>query len=263
MKSFTQINSTASNYSGVRPSINYGNVIDQKRYIYALNYVNGKKILDCATGIGWGAFIMANAGAQSVMGIDISSNAIRDAIEFYPHNKILYKVASPDELILEYRFDVITCFETIEHVDDALKFLSSLHNLAHKETVFLLSTPNEYCTGVINGLPANPYHAKEFSKIELLKLIEDSGWKVDAYLGQHLLKRDSPQVLQYRKFNKNYWRNYKLTKKLGFTFKVFSRLKNYIIPAKIDPALFECTPRECDEHHEPVCHYFQLSIKNS
>ena len=48
-----ELNINASNISGARANVSYGNILDQKRYIYALNFVRGKDVLDCACGIGW------------------------------------------------------------------------------------------------------------------------------------------------------------------------------------------------------------------
>lgn len=263
MKPYSIINSIAPNASGARPNVQYGNIIDQRRYIYALRYVHGRSVLDCASGIGWGAFLMANAGAKKVVGVDLSRHAIADSIKYFAHPCLIFKVSTPEDLIDEDKFDVITCFETIEHVDDPIKFLSALRDLAHDKTVCLLSTPNVYCTGLVDGHPANPYHAKEYSRLELLDLFESAGWEVDEYLGQHIIEKYSAQVINYRKFNMNYWRNYRMRKILGVPFGFFLRLISAIGYNLVDPASSENAIQSCQSHQEPVYHLFRLSLKHA
>lgn len=79
----SEINSNAKNTSGARADISYGNIYDQKRYFYALNFIREKDVLDCVCGIGWGSCLIANGGAKSVTGIDLSAVAIESAKEYY------------------------------------------------------------------------------------------------------------------------------------------------------------------------------------
>ena len=51
-------NKLASNKSGVRSDFLYRNILDQKRYIEVLKFVRGKRILDCACGVGWGSYVI-------------------------------------------------------------------------------------------------------------------------------------------------------------------------------------------------------------
>src|SRR5262249_62217038 len=52
------------------------------RYAYAATLVRCKRVLDLATGEGYGSKILA-AAASSVIGIDIDENAVRHAAEKY------------------------------------------------------------------------------------------------------------------------------------------------------------------------------------
>ncbi len=176
-------NLNASNASGVRANISYGNILDQKRYIYALKYIKNKVVLDCACGIGWGTFLMANAGAKSVLGVDLSPNAIEAAERFYSADNLEFVKGSLGDVKSEMKFDIITSFETLEHVDNPVDFLKHLRIYLKPNGVLLLSTPNGYCFKDENDKPYNPYHLNEFKKDELLSLLVNSGWCVDDYLG--------------------------------------------------------------------------------
>lgn len=260
MENCETLNKTASNASGVRPNFQYGNILDQKRYIYALNNVRDKKVLDCACGVGWGSYLMANAGAAKVVGLDISDKAIDTAREYYSNKKILYQVGTPSQVDRNEKFDIITSFETIEHAKSPLSFLLSLRELAHEDTVCFLSTPNSYCTGLYRGKTCNPYHFKEYSKDELLVLFENSGWAVDDYLGQHPIKEESEELELYHEFNLNYWLELERSVKYGLIYtlpkKIYRRLfRSYLT----DPALTsDCNPSPVKERFQPVYHFFIL-----
>jgi ubiquinone/menaquinone biosynthesis C-methylase UbiE len=63
-------------------------------------------------------------------------------------------------------FDVVTSFETIEHVD-ANRYLSEIERVLKPGGLLVLSTPQS-CLGHI---PANPHHEHEFSFEQLKETI--------------------------------------------------------------------------------------------
>ncbi len=80
-----KLNQIASNQSGVRANVMYGNILDQERYIKSLSYVKNKDVLDCACGIGWGSYLIANVGANHVTSVDLSEEAISAAKNYFNH----------------------------------------------------------------------------------------------------------------------------------------------------------------------------------
>ena len=62
------------------------------RYIIANHWTKGKKVIDAATGMGYGAGILLSLGAKSVTGIDIDEDGVRDANNIYQSPNINYKV---------------------------------------------------------------------------------------------------------------------------------------------------------------------------
>ena len=260
METGHKLNKNATNKSGVRSDYLYGNILDQKRYIFALKYVHNKTVLDCACGVGWGSFLMANAGAKGVYGIDISESAIRSSRKYFNHENITYKKCDPYDLSQDYKFDLITSFETIEHVENPLRFLKSLRQLSQKNTILLLSTPNAYCFKYKDHKPYNPYHLNEFSKDELDKMFFESDWVVQKYLGQFPISKKSHMINKYRKFIRQYWKYNKLIKTYKLPAKLILKL---LIKSKFldlsDPAhLSDCVPCQILVDKEPAYHYYVL-----
>src|SRR5215813_7713768 len=89
------------------------------RYIYASMLVKDKRVLDLACGEGYGSKILS-AAAASVLGIDIDEKVIRHASEKYgcDHLRFISGSIAAVPIHDDHSFDVITCFEAIEHVED-------------------------------------------------------------------------------------------------------------------------------------------------
>lgn len=232
MKS-SERNLSAKNTSGARANVSYGNIFDQKRYFYALNFIRDKDVLDCACGIGWGSCLLANGGAKSVTGVDLSDVAIQSAQTFYSADKLKFIFGTANDIDPDVKFDVITSFETLEHVDDPIDYLKSLKKHLKPGGLLLLSTPNGFCFKHEQDKPYNPYHLDEFTKDELLRLLEQSGWRCDKYLGQHPMKADSDEVVDYRNFTKSYWSANKYSQKYGLLYRILNRVYTELASAKV------------------------------
>ena len=251
-----ELNLNASNTSGARANIAYGNILDQKRYIYALNFIRDKDVLDCACGIGWGACLLANGGAKSVVGLDLSPNAIESARVFYSAVNNKFILGTLSDIDSDAEFDVITSFETLEHVDDPVSFLKSLRKTLKPGGLLLLSTPNGYCFKYEKDKPYNPYHLNEFTKEELFELLGKAGWCVNEYMGQYPIQENSEEVITYRNFIRRYWSNNKLAQKYGLFFRVLNRVYTQFYGAFGDPAhKTDCNPVLIKSRFEPAYHF--------
>ena len=135
-----------------------------QRYRAVLDIAKGKKVLDAACGSGYGTALMA-ATAQSVTGIDISTEAISYASKRYAKlSNVRYVEASIAELPFEeHSFDVIVSFETIEHVNEEMQnsFLREIKRCLKKDGILVMSSPDKR---TYSDLPNfnNEFHVKEF-----------------------------------------------------------------------------------------------------
>lgn len=127
----------------------------RSRYSFAKKYIRNKdKVLDAACGTGY-----------ETIGVGIDNDP--EAIAFAKsHYKAEFVVASVLDMPFESNsFDVVTSFETIEHVD-ANKFLTEVKKVLKRNGTLILSTPRE------NGPSNSPYHIKEFTAKELEILLK-------------------------------------------------------------------------------------------
>jgi len=135
----------------------------QARYQWAAAAVRGRTVLDAGCGAGYGTVILANAGAQRAIGVDLSAHAIADARALDPPTAVDYSVADLHDLPFESQaFDVVVCFEAIEHMHDVEGAIDEFQRVLRPDGLLLISSPNR---GIYPG--GNPYHLNELTSEEL------------------------------------------------------------------------------------------------
>lgn len=158
------------------------------RYLFAVDFFadKGKKLIDVACAEGFGACVLSDGGYE-VVGADVNANYVEKA-RGRSNGKFFVLDFEKDEFPAEMQnADGAICFETIEHLNDGKKLLSSLYSAVRRGGYVLLSFPNDRFEKVDeNGINYDPYHLKIYSEREMLSLVESVGFeKVDEY-GQGL-----------------------------------------------------------------------------
>lgn len=146
------------------------------RYQLASQLVAGKTVLDVASGSGYGSHLLAKAGAKEVIGVDIDKAAVAEASKNYTAANLRFVVDSAEELaeIADNSVELVTSFETIEHLPNPEKYLQALHRVLTPNGLALISTPNRLVFG-----QKNPFHIKEFTKEEFLKILTNHFFSVE------------------------------------------------------------------------------------
>jgi ubiquinone/menaquinone biosynthesis C-methylase UbiE len=146
------------------------------RYEVGREYVTGKIVLDVASGSGYGTKILSH-DAKKVYGVDISSSAINYAKKYYANNNLEYRVGEGSQLPVEDNsIEVVTSFETIEHIADYKKFLKEVKRVLTNDGQFIVSTPND-----LEFTQGNHFHLHQFNEEELIGLLKEQYKYVDAY----------------------------------------------------------------------------------
>jgi SAM-dependent methyltransferase len=113
----------------------------------------GKKFLD--VGCAYGGFLVAFArsGAKHVTGLDINPALLRLAsanLEDHNVSAALHEQNLLDPQVLELgTFDIITCNDVIEHVENPALALSHLSSLLGEGGVLYMEIPNHYFAGFL------------------------------------------------------------------------------------------------------------------
>ncbi len=116
-----------------------------ERYRFAQQWVYGRDVLDIACGSGYGAKLLAASGASHVIGVDISEHALNVALEGYG-GQVVFELGEVTDYGETDTFDVVTCFETIEHVFHADTALHNLRRVLRPGGLLLISSPNRPAT---------------------------------------------------------------------------------------------------------------------
>jgi ubiquinone/menaquinone biosynthesis C-methylase UbiE len=149
-----------------------------KRYEFARPWCEGKEVLDAGCGVGYGSAFLAER-ARRVVGVDRSDEAIEYARRRYASPNVEFEVG--DLLRLEqpdHSFDVVSSFETIEHLADQERFLAEVRRVLRPDGVFVVSTPRVDTT---DAAPANPFHERELSAGEFERLLRGRFEQVELY----------------------------------------------------------------------------------
>ena len=140
------------------------------RYIFANHWTKNKKVIDAATGKGYGAGILLSLGAKSVTGIDIDEEGVKDANKIYQSPNCTFKVCDIFNLKKDFKeneFDVCTSIETFEHLPPE-KIDEYLQNLKYvtKEHIVITTPRRKTPTWVYNGgTHLYEYDANEFTEV--------------------------------------------------------------------------------------------------
>lgn len=140
------------------------------RYVLAMDNVVDKDVLDIACGSGYGMYLMSYL-AKSVSGYDYSQVAIDEAKKFPYRCDACLEVRNLEEekSLANHKhelFDVVTCFETIEHVKNPYNLLQQIKNVTKQGGVIYISTPND-----LDHTDDNKWHKCHFDVFTLREAI--------------------------------------------------------------------------------------------
>ncbi len=145
------------------------------RYALAARFAAGARVLDLACGEGFGPALLA-AEAREVVGVDIDPRTVEHATAHYPINNLHFTVGSmiDSELLAGAEpFDVITCFEALEHVEEQDTLIAVVRRLLASGGLFLTSTPDVTVYSHEHGND-NPFHVRELTEPQFQALLGGS-----------------------------------------------------------------------------------------
>jgi len=163
-----------------------------KRYEFASRYAKEKVALDIACGTGYGSSLILLSGAKKVMGVDISPEAVDFARTKYKMSELEFTVGNILNIDFPRNyFDLVLCFETIEHVKNPEKACSELQRVLKPDGLLTISSPNRKLTSPgksINDSPSNLFHTIEYLPHEFLLLLNKYFESIEVY-GQRAVNK--------------------------------------------------------------------------
>jgi 2-polyprenyl-3-methyl-5-hydroxy-6-metoxy-1,4-benzoquinol methylase len=140
----------------------------RQRYEFAAGLCAGKRVLDLCCGSGYGTEILA-ARTLEVVGVDNDAATVETARATLGRESLNVSFELADAVALlggdiAGRFDVVVCFEGLEHLQDLDRALRLLREHAERGVRIVASVPN----GKLFG-EDNPFHVTEFGYDEAIK----------------------------------------------------------------------------------------------
>lgn len=157
------------------------------RYLWAADEcrsIPDSEVADVACANGYGTLILSKS-SKSVHGFDRSAEYISRAPKAENLEYVVCDLDSFSPEGYEDRFDLITCFETVEHVKKPDSLVKLLHGMLKPGGTLLISFPNSvYEKTDEYGLNKDEYHLHVFEKEEMLNLLRSTGFEIADVLGQ-------------------------------------------------------------------------------
>ncbi len=179
------------------------------RYRWASQLVPGRtRVLDAGCGMAYGTALLAASGAAETVGVDLAEEVLDGVRQDMPAGVVLLagdvrRLAFDDGI-----FDLVVCFEVIEHVSEPGQVLDELRRVLAPDGVLVISSPNRdtYPQG-------NPHHIHEFNPPELeselgrrfgrVRMVHQHTWITSGVVTSDLFLRggdeDAGQAVHVRK----------------------------------------------------------------
>ena len=139
------------------------------RYAWAARLAPGRRVLDAGCGLGYGSRMLRRAGAAEVVAVDIAE-AVIEAAGADAEPGLSFTVGDVGDLDFEDgSFDLVVCFEVIEHVHDQRRVIGELVRVLAPDGLLVLSSPNRAVY-----VPGNPHHVHEYLPDELHAALAES-----------------------------------------------------------------------------------------
>ncbi len=153
-------------------------------YDFTLPYVQGKRVLDFGCGTGYGAHRIA-ASCASVMGVDVSADAVSYAQSRYSAPNLEFRTLPPVEdaplPFADGSIEVVLSFQVIEHVPEPAAYLSEVRRVLADDGVFIVATPDRSTRLLSRQRPWNRYHVYEWAPDEFDRLLRDHFGRVEMH----------------------------------------------------------------------------------
>ena len=140
------------------------------RYAIAARFVAGLRVLDIASGEGYGSLLLAESAA-TVIGVDIDAETVAEARQRYVRGNLSFAEGSAAAMPLpDASVDVVVSFETLEHHDQHEEMFREIRRVLVPGGLCIVSTPDRVVYSEQTDY-RNPFHVKELSTTEFRELV--------------------------------------------------------------------------------------------
>lgn len=144
------------------------------RYWWAARLARGRRALDAGCGLGYGAAMLADAGASAVAAVDIGETVVEAARARVPEG-VSCHVGDVRELPFDDdAFDLIVCFQVIEHVEGQDRALDELRRVLAPGGLLAISWSNRELEAALRQRWANVRLLRQHNFVANALLMDDA-----------------------------------------------------------------------------------------
>lgn len=171
-------------------------VAHESIYLYFASLAQGKRVLDAGCGCGYGSRILADAGAMSVVAIDIDARSIRYGRRHFAHRAVEFAVADCQALnVASSSFDLVVSSNVLEHLESPEAFLRSVGTALSPGGKVALAVPPITFAEALAQHHAIHYHRSNLTVDQWLALFDHCGWRADVIAHRY---PPDPQLPNFR-----------------------------------------------------------------
>lgn len=149
---------------------------------------------DIFCGNGYGSYLISKENPKTTLiAIDGSEEAIILAKDSYqtPNIDFQHKLF-PFEFV-HNNLNFVISFESIEHIEDDLRFFDDLYNSLKQNGLLFLSVPNEAIISLTKN--KHPFHIRHYTKEQVLKISEKYNLSLLKFYGQDVYVLEDGKVV--------------------------------------------------------------------
>ena len=146
------------------------------RYRFAVEFCNGKDILEVACGAGQGLGYVARH-ARRVVGGDYTEDLVRDAKRYYKDRVELHILDAHQLPYKDKSFDVVILYESLYYLAKPEIFVEEARRVLREPGVLLIASVNKDWS----EFNPSPFSTNYYSVPEVNKLLEKNGFSVECY----------------------------------------------------------------------------------
>lgn len=137
--------------------------------MFARQMVSGARVLDVGCGTGYGAEVLR--GYSSYTGVDLSEESLANARATFGAENVDFRQGDACDLPFGgEQFDVVVCFEMLEHVHEPSRVVAEIRRVLVPGGVVVASTPDRTNYNATLVEP-NEFHVHEMERYEFEQLL--------------------------------------------------------------------------------------------
>jgi SAM-dependent methyltransferase len=176
-------------------------VAHESIYRFFAQHATGKRVLDAGCGTGYGASILAHAGAPSVSAVDLDARSIAYARRHFAHPAISFEVSDLERLLLSERsLDLVVSSNALEHLSNPAAFLALAAAALVPGGHALIAVPPITFPGAMSQHERIHYHRSNLTVDQWLELFTRERWaRTELLAHRYTADHSLPDLASHRR----------------------------------------------------------------